>query len=372
MKHAHPQETDHLDKLVEVVARPEQVGIQKLLDLARGELGLDLAYISEFDSEHQVVRAVEGDAESFSLAEGTAIPLAETFCARMVAGAIPNLIADVRDEPRVRDLAHVSDDAGVGAYLGVPVRFADGRMYGSFCLVSHGAEPSLEERDVKFVHVLARLAAEWLERRELEERNWQLQVQTVARDALLAALEARDGYTGEHSSAVVDLAVEVARKLGLDEADVADVAQVALLHDVGKIAVPDSILRKSGSLDEDEWMVMETHPAAGAKLVEQIEGLAHLAPSIRAEHERWDGTGYPEGLQGEDIPFASRIVLACDAWHAMTSDRPYRRALEPAVAIAELERNAGTQFDARVVSALVESVRVTGADAGTGATWRTN
>ena len=372
MKYAHTQETDHLEKLAEVVTRPEQVGIQKLLDLARGELGLELAYISQFDREHQVVRAVEGDGEPFSLAVGTTIPLAETYCARMVAGTIPNLIVDVHEEPGVRDLHHVTAKAGIGAYLGVPVRFADGRMYGSFCLVSRDAEPSLQERDVKFVHVLARLAAEWIERRELEERNWQLQVQTVAREALLAALEARDGYTGEHSSAVVDLAVAVAGKLGLDEAEVADVAQVALLHDVGKIAVPDSILRKSGSLDQDEWTVMETHPAAGAKLVEQIQGLAHLAPSIRAEHERWDGTGYPEGLRGEGIPLASRIVLACDAWHAMTSDRPYRRALDATAAIAELRGNAGTQFDARVVSALVEIVDVPEDDAETGATWQAN
>lgn len=348
---------DHLEKLVDVVAHPARTDIDTLLDAARDELGLDLAYLSEFTGELDVIRAVEGEPGSLPISEGTAVPHAETYCARMIAGVIPSLVPDTRREPGLQDLAHITESAGVGAYVGVPVQFSDGRIYGSFCVVSRQAEPSLQERDVKFMRVLARLAAEWIERRELEERNWRLEAQNAARGALLAALEARDGYTGEHSSAVVDLAVRVAAQLGIDESGVGDVAHVALLHDVGKIAVPDSVLRKTGALDEDEWKLMQTHPAAGARLVGQIEGLMQLAPAIRAEHERWDGAGYPDGLRGEDIPLASRIVLACDAWHAMTSDRPYRSALDHESALAELQRNAGTQFDPQVVSALVAVVQ---------------
>ena len=130
-------------------------------------------------------------------------------------------------------------------------------------------------------------------------------------------------------------------------------AQVALLHDVGKLGVPEAILQKPGSLDEAEWLIMRSHSAMGERVVASVPSLAHLAPAIRAEHERWDGAGYPDGLAGTDIPLASRICLACDAWHAMTSDRPYRAALSEPEARAELQRHAGTQFCPRTVAALL-------------------
>ena len=176
--------------------------------------------------------------------------------------------------------------------------------------------------------------------------------------ALLAALDARDQYTGAHSEAVVALAATVARRLGLPPQDVADVEHVALLHDIGKIGVPDSILQKPGKLTRDEWRTMCEHPAIGERIVRSIGSLAHLAGAIRAEHERWDGAGYPDRLAGEQIPLPSRIILACDALHAMTSDRPYRAAMPLATAVEELETNAGTQFDPDVVKALVAEVAV--------------
>jgi HD-GYP domain-containing protein (c-di-GMP phosphodiesterase class II) len=171
--------------------------------------------------------------------------------------------------------------------------------------------------------------------------------------ALLVALEARDKYTGEHSREVVRLACRVAERLGLGERAVRDVEQVALLHDVGKVGIPDAILQKQGPLDEVEWEVMRKHPIVGERIIAGIPGLSHLAPAMRAEHERWDGGGYPDGLAGEAIPIASRITLACDAFHAMTSERPYRPAMAAADACAELRRNAGTQFDPTVAEALL-------------------
>jgi HD-GYP domain-containing protein (c-di-GMP phosphodiesterase class II) len=126
-----------------------------------------------------------------------------------------------------------------------------------------------------------------------------------------------------------------------------------LLHDVGKVGIPDSILLKRGPLSSPEWDLMRQHPAVGERIVANTESLAHLAPAIRAEHERFDGAGYPDGLKASQIPIASRITLACDAYHAMTSDRPYRRALSQAAARAELLSNSGSQFDPEVIGALV-------------------
>ncbi len=165
------------------------------------------------------------------------------------------------------------------------------------------------------------MVAEQLER---GERNRRLAIQAVGLQALLAAIEARDSYMGDHSRSVAALATQVARGMGLPEEEVAIAQQAAFLHDVGKVAIPDSILKKRGPLDDAEFETMREHAAVGARMVGSIPSLAHLAPVIRATHERWDGEGYPDGLSGEEIPLASRIVHACDAWHAMTYDRPSR------------------------------------------------
>jgi diguanylate cyclase (GGDEF)-like protein len=180
--------------------------------------------------------------------------------------------------------------------------------------------------------------------------------------SLAAALEARDGYTGGHSDEVHQLAVEVARRLGLAPAQVDEIRTVALLHDIGKIGIPDGILHKPTRLDADEWDLMRQHPVIGERILRPLPGLSAVATAVRHEHERWDGGGYPDGLAGEDIPLASRVVLACDAWHALVSDRPYRRALPHDAAMAELVGGSGTQFDPDVVSALVDCIENPAAD----------
>jgi putative nucleotidyltransferase with HDIG domain len=177
-------------------------------------------------------------------------------------------------------------------------------------------------------------------------------------------IEEDDEYTGRHTEDVVALAVRVAERLGLDEETRRAVELGALLHDIGKIAVPDEIINKPGPLDDDEWAIMRTHTIEGQRMLERVGGLlASVGLVVRASHERWDGGGYPDGLAGEEIPVAARIVSACDAYNAMTTDRSYRKALPIEVAIAELEANAGTQFAPEVVRALVEVLAGEGAPA---------
>jgi len=171
--------------------------------------------------------------------------------------------------------------------------------------------------------------------------------------ALTAALLERDRYTGEHSESVVDLAGRVARGLGLDDREVAQVQAAALLHDIGKVAIPDEILNHPGSLSDEQWARMRDHTIIGENILRAFPGFGGVARIVRHEHERWDGTGYPDGLAREDIPLGSRIILACDAYHAMTSDRPYRAAMPHAEAIAELTANVGKQFDSAVIEQLV-------------------
>jgi diguanylate cyclase (GGDEF)-like protein/putative nucleotidyltransferase with HDIG domain len=174
--------------------------------------------------------------------------------------------------------------------------------------------------------------------------------------ALAEALNERDRYTGEHSEEVVDLVAVVARGLGLGEQEIARVKVGALLHDIGKVAIPDGILNKPGKLDEHEWKLMREHPVIGERILRAIPGMGSVARIVRHEHERFDGAGYPDGLSGEDIPIGSRIILACDAYHAMTSDRPYRKAMEHAEAVRELAAGAGSQFDPQVTEILIGSL----------------
>jgi diguanylate cyclase (GGDEF)-like protein len=174
--------------------------------------------------------------------------------------------------------------------------------------------------------------------------------------ALLAAVNARDSYTAQHSRQVVSLARRVARHLGLDDVAVTEVEHVAYLHDLGKIGVPDAILRKSGALTHHEQTLMRQHPVVGADILASVPELEHLAPAVRAEHERWDGGGYPDGLAGEQIPIASRIALVCDAFHAMTSERPYRHAMSTEQARDEIRLHAGSQFCPAAAAALLAVV----------------
>ena len=171
--------------------------------------------------------------------------------------------------------------------------------------------------------------------------------------ALAQALEERDQYTGEHSESVVDLTARVAEALALDAEEVKIIRSAALLHDIGKVGIPDEILNKQGPLDDREWEVMRQHPAIGERILRAIPGMGAVARIVRHEHERWDGGGYPDGLSGEEIPIGARIILACDAYHAMTSDRPYREAMSHHLAMSELTQNAGSQFDPKVIEALV-------------------
>jgi HD-GYP domain-containing protein (c-di-GMP phosphodiesterase class II) len=177
-----------------------------------------------------------------------------------------------------------------------------------------------------------------------------------ARDVLLRTMQAKQPQLDDHSSEVADLAVRVARKLGLGGEQLDEVARAAELHDVGKVGIPDTILNKPGPLDATEWEFMHQHTILGERILNAAPALRPVARLVRSSHERWDGTGYPDRLAGEAIPLGARIVAVCDAYEAMTADRAYRKALSPHAAREELSANAGSQFDPAVVAAFLAAV----------------
>jgi putative nucleotidyltransferase with HDIG domain len=167
--------------------------------------------------------------------------------------------------------------------------------------------------------------------------------------ALSRAIEARDPHSSGHAARVGVMAEVVAARMGWDEADIEVLRMGAALHDVGKVSVPERILCKPGPLDPNELAVMRRHPEEGARMVARVRELRLAVPAVLYHHERWDGGGYPVGVEGEAIPAEARVLAVVDAFDAMTSDRSYRRAMTEQLAVAELERSTGTQFDPEVV-----------------------
>jgi putative nucleotidyltransferase with HDIG domain len=169
--------------------------------------------------------------------------------------------------------------------------------------------------------------------------------------ALMSALDARDRETEGHSTRVSELACLLSEELGLNASAMKAIERGSLLHDIGKIGISDTILHKPSPLTKEEWKVMRLHPDIGARMIEDIPFLQETLPIIRYHHERWDGSGYPAGLSGEDIPFQARIFAVADAFDALISDRPYRSRISVDMALAYLKEQSGILFDPEVVSA---------------------
>jgi HD-GYP domain-containing protein (c-di-GMP phosphodiesterase class II) len=174
-----------------------------------------------------------------------------------------------------------------------------------------------------------------------------------ALEVLANTIEQRDIYTHQHSERVAAYVADIAARLNLPAPDAELIVSAAHVHDLGKIAIDNRILFKEGPLTDEERLQVNTHPAAGAELAGQSSMYGEGADIIRHHHERWDGTGYPDGLAGNAIPLGARIIAVADVYDAMTSDRPYRRALSHDIAVSELVRGSGTQFDARVLEAFL-------------------
>lgn len=172
-------------------------------------------------------------------------------------------------------------------------------------------------------------------------------------EALANALEAKDEYTSDHARTITDMALEVGAEMNLGVTTLKQLELGALFHDIGKIGIPSDIIRKPGPLTDEERKIMEQHPELGEKILEPIERLADVRPIVRACHERYDGDGYPDGKKGDEIPIEARIIFVCDAFHAMTTDRPYRKRMPDSAAMQQLKENAGTQFDPDVVDAFL-------------------
>jgi HD-GYP domain-containing protein (c-di-GMP phosphodiesterase class II) len=262
----------------------------------------------------------------------------------------PVIVTDYHDFPENSGPGGSETRAGGSA----PIRY-QGEVRGALTVGTANPEHSFGRHELDSLRRLADLGSMALEQAQMRT-HLELAVGSGV-EALTEAIDMRDHYTWQHSKNVMELAGKLGKRLGLDEAALAELAFAARLHDVGKIGVPDTILLKAGTLNDDEWDVMKQYPLRGAEILERVPGLGNVAQIVLCEHEHWDGSGYPQGRAGEDIPLASRIILACDAFDAMTSDRPWRSALKPWAAVREMRAGAGREFDPQVVVQLIGVLR---------------
>lgn len=220
---------------------------------------------------------------------------------------------------------------------------------------SRHAWPDFYEGDKRLLETLSHQVAIAVENSRLYTEIKQNFFDTVA--ALAEAIEKKDRYTGGHTKRVVHYSMCIAKYLDLTHEELERIRLGAVLHDVGKIGVEDRILKKESPLDESEWKIMQTHPEQGYDIMRRVEGLKDVIGGMRYHHERWDGTGYPLRLKGEEIPLIARIISVADTYDAIVSTRPYRKGLDPRIAFEEIMKNSGTQFDPRVVTAFTEAFK---------------
>jgi putative nucleotidyltransferase with HDIG domain len=262
------------------------------------------------------------------------------------------LVNDVANDPRHFKKAGAITQFVTRNMVCVPVR-SKGRVIGVLQAINKKDEGVFSEEDLENFETLSNQVAIALDNAHLYEELKETFLNTA--EALAAAVEKKDPYTGGHIRRVHDYSIAIARYLTDGPADLESIRLAAVLHDIGKIGIRDNVLFKQGGLTDEELALMRSHPAIGADILSRIEQMKEVGRILRAHHEKWDGSGYPEGLKGDRIPLAARIISVADALDAITTDRPYRKAADLATALAEIKRHAGSEFDPAVVDAFLKA-----------------
>jgi len=332
-----------IDKAITSAIDLETV-LQQIVQMSVGLMDAKISSIMLLDeeSEELVIAAAQGLSESY-IRKGP-IKVGESIAGRVILEGRPIAVYDIRQDPR-HAYAEQARMEGLCSLLSVPLNLKD-RVIGVLNIYTD--EPhAFTPHEINLFTSLASQAAIAIENARLFESLEEIYIEVIT--AMASAIDARDAYTHGHSQRVTEYAVAIAEEMGLSPAEVDIIRNASILHDVGKIGIKEEILKKPGRLSEEERREMEYHPFIGTKILHSVRLLEPVMPLVYHHHERYDGTGYPDGLRGEEIPLGARIISVADAFESMTSDRPYRKAMPVEEAMAELRYNAGRQFDPRVV-----------------------
>ncbi|HEX8073455.1 MAG TPA: HD domain-containing phosphohydrolase [Thermoleophilaceae bacterium] len=329
----------------------EMTGVQEILEAAVEELHRAFGYLTcavMRPVDEETIEAVAGRGAAFErLTEPWRQSRASGVIGRCLRERRTIVVGDTSADP---DYFATESTTAVRSELVSPI-WVGSELWGAIDVQEAAAE-AFDEADARLIETVADQLGAALRSATLYEQLERAYIGTA--EALAAALEAKDAHTANHARSLVRNAEAIGKLLGLGGVALRDIRYGAAFHDIGKIAVPESILNKPGPLTDEERAQVERHVLVGEQILAPVEFLTGVRPLVRHGHERWDGTGYPDRLAGEEVPLGARIILACDAYDAMTSDRPYRSAMSRPAAREELRRYSGSQFDPAVVSALLE------------------
>jgi len=335
-----------------------------LLDHVLNLLRVHAADVRLFDPDAQFLDYFIGlgsEPDAFkALGEQLAI-LVSTRRAMVTCNTLPELIREIIDDPiELRRVLHAFEVEGFVSYYGMPL-IAKGQVKG--VLEIFNRKPLNPDQDwLDFFTTLAGQAAIAIDNAELFaglQRSTMegIQAYDMTLEGWSRALDLRDNETEGHTKRVADMTVDLARRLTIPEEEIIHLRRGALLHDIGKIGIPDTILRKPGPLNEEEWSTMRKHPLYAYNLISPIPFLKPALDIPYCHHEKWDGSGYPCGIRGEEIPLAARLFAVVDVWDALTSDRPYRTAWSREDTLAYILDQSGTPFDPDIVPVFVEMIK---------------
>jgi PAS domain S-box-containing protein len=333
------------------------ISLQVLLDQLHRQLGIDASVVLLYRNELLALEFFKGQGFRTGALQHTHLRIGQGFAGRVALQRNTKFIPDLTlDEDNFAESPYFEME-GFVSYIGVPL-ISKGELVGVLEIFHRSRlDPDVEWFD--FLETLAGQAALAIDNINLFNRLEHTNVELIqAYDATIEgwarALELRDMETEGHSRRVVDFTIHLARFMEFSADELADVRRGAMLHDIGKMGVPDSILQKTGPLNEQEWMIMKQHPVNAHKWLSPIKYLQRALEIPYYHHEKWDGTGYPHGLKGEQIPLAARIFAIVDVWDALNSDRPYRKAWTRKETLEYIRSQSGIHFDPRVVEAFFE------------------
>jgi len=322
--------------------------LQEILAKAAEMANASRATLMLWNEKEQVLEIKVGYAKKPTKIENLRFRLGEGIAGRVAKTGQPILENDLAHNPWF--IRRKNQQKNI---LCVPLKIK-GKLIGVLNVSNKPGKTGFVSRDLKLMGTLANQAAILIENAQLYQEMREMFFDAIR--VLSATVDAKDPYTANHSLNVTTYACSLARELGLSEETIQNIYLAGLLHDIGKIGIPEEILLKPGKLTAEEYQEIMKHPVTGAKIIEPLRGLKNIIPMVRHHHERYDGTGYPDKLRGEEIPLEARILATADAFDALTSERPYRKAHNPENALKEIRRHQGTQFDPKIVEALEKIV----------------
>ena len=336
------READHVEQMYPIL-------VERAMELLRAEHGT----LNLMDADRQLLTCVYTTGVMQEVV-GTTFPVRGSHSGNVIATGTPYVTDAMGDEPQLPWLRPAYYEI-LGPLAIVPMR-SERAVVGTLCVGrAKDAGGPFTDAELRLLDAVAEIGGTAIRRAQLHHNLEQAYIQMVL--ALARTVDARDSYTGTHSEHLAVWTELVARELGCGEEEIRAIRWGALLHDIGKIGVPDEILRKPGPLTDDEWNVMRKHPAIGEEILRPVDRMSPVAALVRHHQERWDGSGYPDGLRGDAIPLGARIVAVADAYSAMMDDRAYRKGRTKEGALDDLRSGAGTQFDPQVVEVFCRVVQ---------------